>query len=441
MKRVSHTRGITILELLVTITVTTVVLAGTMTMFTKINQSVLDTNRNNEFTFQNRSLIDLFKQDFLKAGKGMNDFSVLNVHHAFNSSFAATDNTVLYPVADISYDDSTQTSEIVLQYFDYDIAGVARNNPTFFAMLDNGDSSTFGDNMTYINIYGNNKTNLDSVVKGDVVMLYRFDALRQGKAFKNDDQNPWESQRVDGKRTNDAILLEVTAVDETFSEGGDDTKIQFSKRITFGEGNVFRNTIDTTEFETKFKDGVDNPGIAIDSMASWLFEGSESRVPGLRQTGLFFARKLGSSDSFRRVHYRVTNQSGTQVLLRTENGVDEVIAENIESFNVVLGVDVPKGNTAANVNNALMDGYVTTRDPDSWTRAHNDPSNTWNITGPQFEKIIGRHAVAAIVKLVQKVEYPDPRTGTPELKRRAFEHQFKLSMTRPSHYQISNPND
>jgi len=436
-----HQRGLTLLELLVTITVTMVVLAGTMAMFTKINQSVLDTNRNNDFTFQNRSLIDLMKQDFQRAGKGMNDFSVFNVHAAFNSSFAVSTSPVLYPVADLAYDDTNKTSEIILHYFDYDISGASDENPTFFAMLDGGDTGTFGDNMTYINLMSNDEASIDGLAEGDMIMIYRFDALRQGKAFRDADKNPWESQLVDGKRTNDAVVLQVTSTESKIAEGGDETTVQFRRKVNFGNGAVFNNTIDTTSFQTSFEDGMNNPDIAIANMATWLFESSESRVPGLRQTGLFFARKLGTSDSFRRVHYKVENRSGNRVLIRNENGVEEVVAENVEEFSVRLGVDVPKGSAAEVIQNDQMDGYVSGLDPTQWTRAYDDPDNGWSVTGQQFSKIIGRHAVAAMVKLVQQVDYPDPGSGDPTFKTRAFEHQFKLSMTRPSQYQISNPND
>lgn len=440
MKRINPNKGFTLMELMVTISVTMVVLAGMMTMFTKINQSVVDTQRNNDFTFQNRSMVDLLRQDFVKAGKGMNDFSVFNLHHQFNSTFADTPSDgLLYPVADIAYDDSTQTSEIVLHYFDYDISGVAINSPTFFAILDAGDASTFGDAMTYINLFSNDESSIDTLAEGDIVMLYRFDALRQSKAYKLTDKSPWNDLRIDGFRTNDAILLEVIEVEDKESVGTGETSIQFKRRIKFGEGEVFTNGLDTTNIETRFENGIDNPESIVDEMATWLFESSESDVPGLWQKGLFFARKLGNSDSFRRIHYRVENRSGTSVLLRIENGVEEIVAENVQQFQVFLGVDVPKGFDPVTIQNDQMDGYVTSADFDQWTRAYNDPANSWSVTEDQFAQIIGRHSVAAMVKMVQQVAYPDPRTGEPTLKDRAFEHQFKLSMTRPSQYQIGNP--
>jgi len=440
MKRIKTNRGFTLMELMVTISVTMVVLAGMMTMFTKINQSVVDTQRNNDFTFQNRSLVDLLRQDFTKAGKGMNDFSVFNVNHQFNVDFAGTaSDGRLYPVADIAYDDTTQTSEIVLHYFDYDISGVAINSPTFFAILDAGDANAFGDGMTYINMLSNDETSIDSLAVGDIVMIYRFDALRQSKAFQEPDQSPWVDLRLDGFRTNDAILLEVTEVADKESVGTGDTSIQFKRTIKFGEGDVFTNNIDTSNIETRFETGIDNPDEVIDQMATWLFESSESNVPGLWQKGLFFARKLGNAESFRRIHYRVENRSGTQVLMRIENGTEEIIAENVQQFQIYLGVDVPKGFDPAVIQNDQMDGYVTSADFDQWTRAYNDPANSWSVTQEQFGQIIGRHSIAAMVKLVQQVSYPDPRTGEETLKDRAFEHQFKLSMSRPSQYQVGNP--
>lgn len=433
-------KGFTLLELLVTLTVTIGVLAGTMAMFTKINQSVIDTNRNNDFTFQNRSLIDLMRQDFTRAGRGLNDFSVFNMNHQFQSAFAGTASEGrLYPIAELAYDDATKSSEIVLHYFDYDMSGVSSDNQTFFSILDSGDSGIFGDNMTYINMMSNDQAAIDALAEGDMVLLYRFDAMRQSKAFNNPDQNPWINQLIDGFRTNDAVVLEITALDPTEALGGNEDTVQYKRRVTFGEGNVFTNTIDNTNLETRFEDGLNNPTTAANDMATWLFETNSSRVPGLWQKGLFFARKLGNASSFHRVHYRVDTLNGVRSLLRIENGIEEVIAENVESFEVAIGVDAPRGMTPDAINNEDLDGYVTSADPTQWTRAYDDPANTWSVSEPLFNQIIGRHSAAAIVRMSQRVDYPDPRTGQITYKDRAFEHQFKLSLTRPTQYQMSNP--
>ena len=419
----THSRrsGFSIVEVLTTVAVTTVVMAGVVVTFNRITRSANNATRGSDLTNSTRGLGDMLRYDFAMAGKGINDLNALNIRHRFTDAFSGRQTgdpepePFLYGIADVS-EDANGFSEISLHWFDYDLtAGDSARNPTFIA---SGVWLTGATQTGPVILQSNNTDALDGLESGDMLLFYKLHIFNQEDSFQT--SAIWNAGITDnnGDPANEAIVLQVDQViDPTLGLLGF-SDLAGVKIVTFTDGTVFSNTFPTDNIlDIAFEDYIGGLTSKLDATLN---------MPNY----VFLARKLGDKNSFNRVQYKVDRESSTDpwVLLRTHNGVEEVVATRVTQFQVRLGLDVPIGRTPGAVDRDDMDGYVTSLNPASWTGGFADSSSNWgSLTTSQFVQIIGRHTIAATVSFTQESAVKDTGDADQSVKQRSFVRIYPTS--------------
>ncbi len=412
-------QGFSLVELMTTVAITILVLAGVVTTFSKIASSSTNTSKSAALTNTTRGLTHMIGYDFASAGRGFSDLIPINIRYQFSESFytygeTEERDTYLYSISDLNYDEDTQTSEITLNYFDYDM----RNNPSFFVEVPEDEAEDWGQetHKTYNSLILSTKDNaaLAKLESGDILLIYPIHPFVE---LSSETRTPWSS--FEGK--NEAFILQVSEVGEISDQGEN----RLALTVTFGEGPVFSNTFDkppanssaiepSTDVYTSIKDRT-NSGYALPSQA-WI------------------ARKLGDVDSFNRVTYQVVSGEeggGTLALARRRNDTNELLATNVQTFTVRLGLDINPSFAAdmENMPRSEMNGQVSRLDTDFWTMGKGYDSVWDSISVDEYLIAIGRHTLQAEVEFMQQ-----GATDTTEKagedgayqQRRGFTQQYRI---------------
>ncbi len=412
--------GFSLVELLVAVGIAVVVLGGLVKTFSDITKSTANANRASDMTSVTRGVAQLLEYDLSQTGRGISDVSALNVHYKFiPPPTGIVDEAVpqlsLYGLADLDHDGSF--SEVTLQWFDYDMAGTSGvSNPTF--VVDFGDlQGLLTDPLSNFNgsamLISNNLAALRGVAEGDIFLFYKYRVFNEIEKFQTD--AIWNAGLVDALGNSDieAFILQIGSV-QTPDTDTSGLGMDYEMEITFSDDSIFERDLGSYAAETLFR-------------AYSLVLTTEVRTELKLPSALFLARKLGDSDSFNRVNYFVESRGGNNVLIRSHNGVEEVVATNVAKFDVSAGLDVTN-KAPDDILIEDMDGYVTALDADFWAMSFSDWGGS--MTVEEYRRILGRHTMAVQVDFsVESLtkDFSDADAGgSGGHKIRSFSRQFRL---------------
>lgn len=431
MKR-NYEKGFSLVELMATVAITTLVLAGVVTTFGRIASSSKNTSKSAALTNSTRGLSGLLASDFASAGRGFSDLLLINIRYQFSESFYTFGpdeerSPYMYAITDLRYDQTTESSEITMNYFDYDL----RRSPSFCflpseAETDEEDWGT-ATRTTYEGgrLYSSTVESFDQVKEGDIFLIYPLVAFVEAP---DKEKTPWNNYagRID------AVILQVSQVSEVQGgeEGGTDHMgLSAMMEITFGDGPIFSNKLDAV---------LENDEPITDKVT--FTEGLERKTGYAMDGKTWVARRLGNADSFSRITYEVIagdEAEGTQVLARRRNGTPDLVATDVQTFKVQLGLDIDPTLTAdmTQMERADMDGRVSRMTAGFWTYGK-DIDNAWDSTSEDdFRIAIGRHALQAEVEFLQMGSLDTTEQdaeGENFTQRRGFIQQYRIrNMTAP----------
>ncbi len=394
MKR-NYEKGFSLVELMATVAITTLVLAGVVTTFGKIASSSNNTSKSAALTNSTRSLNSLLSYDFASAGRGFSDLLMINIRYEFSESFYVFGDDeerspYMYAIGDLRYD-GANSSEITLNYFDYDV----RRTPSFAFLPSEAEMDDWGTpaHTTYEGgrLYTNSPEGFDVVKEGDIFLIYPLAPFVQEP---DKDKTPWD--QFEGEI--DAIILQVASVEAPQLGGEASTEhkgLSSMMEVTFGDGPIFSNTPDTV---------MENDEAPTDALE---FNDDLLREKGYQMNQrAWIARRLGDADSFNRITYEIISGEETdskQVLARRRNGVPELVATDVEIFKVRLGMDIDPSRIAdmTSLTRTDMDGRVSRLEGSFWTYGK-DHESVWDSSSEDvFRMAIGRHALQAEIEFLQ----------------------------------------
>jgi len=420
-----RSRGFSLVEVLVTLAVTSVVMGGLVATFTSVTKGIDNTTKKSSQTNTMRGLSELMRKDFAAAGQGVSDLNAYNIRALISEAVSGIDPgdpandlpPYFYGVADVDYEDVNGRffSSVTLQWFEYDLA--TDNRATFF--VSDYQWETSGTYTGPVVLSTNSTEHATDLAEGDILVFYKLRVMYEEDAY-TEDTGPaiWNAGfETNSKPDNEAIILQVKTVTSGAAGGFDDLSEKVA--VTFHDSAIFLNNYGAGNgIQTEIADSDGDLATKLDNIG---------HPPGYA----FIARKLGKENAFRRVSYSVRQMtSGDYVLVRTSNvGTDrysEIVATDVEEFEIRLGLDVQVGIEPDDVQQADIDGYVQRSDNSSWTMSYvlNPSLPTWpaGITQDEFWISIGRHTLMADVLFTQNV--PDKLEGSIT---RSFRQQFRVN--------------
>ena len=421
-------RGFSLIEVMMTILLSLVVMAGLANTLRKVQSSVKNASAGSDLSNSTRALAKLMRNDFANAGRGFGDLLAIQAHYAFNPDFVdiATEDRIMYAVDDLVKDAAgsvAETSGITLHWFDYDIGTSATGtNPTYLVNMPEGDWPIDGVYTNTLELYSMNEEHLESLEPGDVLFFYKHEILTEQDWFIDGDAIWNRDEMEDGGdfEKNSGVILQIGEVSSLSESIDEDLPGMSLVTINFAaEGTFFTNDLSTSINNTQF------PGYNFTEDLGVAIRDSEQGYPSL-PADVHVARKLGDEKSFHRVQYSVEQETGDDpaVLIRTHNGSREVIATNVTEFSIKIGMDIAPGLPPDAVMRTDMDGYVSIGEMDNWTQSYSD----YGTTAELFRTMIGRHAVSAEVSFTQEAFVRDrsDTTMTTGKKTRSFVEQFRI---------------
>ncbi|MDJ0835110.1 MAG: prepilin-type N-terminal cleavage/methylation domain-containing protein [Acidobacteriota bacterium] len=419
-------KGVSLVEVLLTVAITAVVMAGLVTTISQVTRSVNNATRKTAQTNAVRGLSEMLRHDISAAGMGVGDLNAYNIHFVLNENLTGIDPEesqasqlapFFFGIDDLDYDmvNGRNFSSITLQWFDYDFTATD-TRPTFFVSDYQWESS--GTYSGPVQLSSSNADHINDLKEGDILVFYKVRLLYEGALYE--DNAIWNAglTDVDGNPENEAVILQVGSVSSGGSGGY--TDLPEKAIITFKENGIFLNN---------FPDDADRMKTKIEGTSGDL--ASELSDLGHPPKYTFMARKLGSEDSFRRVRYHVeySSDADTLVLLRTSNvglnSYEEVVATNITEFEIRLGLDVTVGKAPDTIVRDDVDGYVSNTETDKWTMTRG--VNPYGLPGwgsislDDYRIVLGRHALTADLMFTQSVS--DIYAGSSS---RSFRQQIRI---------------
>ena len=404
-----RSRGFSLVEVLITVAITTVVMAGLVTTFAQVTKGVNNATRKTAQTNSVRGLSEMLRHDLSAAGSGVGDLRAYNTHFVLSEDVTGIDPggsnaddlaPFFYGIDDLAYDvvNTKLFSSITLQWFDFDYTGTD-SMPIFFASDYEWDAG--GTYTGPMQLATNNENHLDNLESGDIMIFYKLRLMLEAGLYK--DNVIWNAglTDLDGNPDGEAIILQVATV--TAGGTGGFSDLTYKGEVTFKSDGVFMNSF--SQIDDRMKTMIeDNSGTLIGNLSD------EGHPP----KWAFVGRKLGGAGSFHRVRYHVeyATEMKAYVLLRSSNvgttSYDEVVATDIYEFEIRLGLDVPVGTAPDAVLRADMDGYVSSADGTRWTMGTGtNPYGLpgWgSLTNDQYKMMIGRHALVADLLFTQQVD-------------------------------------
>ena len=434
MRACSRRRAFSIVELLVTIAVTTLVLGGVMVTFNKINRTTKNAVKGNELTANAQSLWTVLREDLANAGKGFNDIGILDLHYKYNPSFVLDNSEapILFPIEYLQ-GGSGLDSEIIINRFDYDFA--QSSTPTFIAAFDDPDAADGSATPGGIRVFSNTASQLDGVKIGDIFAVYKYGMIADTEAYQRAQETGgtvWQflnDTSSTPRPKNEAMILQVTSLNgPNRINVGEEQRMQSVLELGFGDGDIFINNLTGNVANTDLTDTIAGDIMETgNTIASSILPSPSSGITKISPNFLF-ARKLGDSRSFHRIRYYVDEVDGKKVLVRSDNGEEQILLAGLNDFKIQIGLDIPNGVATQDLASNQMDGYVTSQDPDQWILDFGD----WALSAAETRRVVGRHAVAAIVEVeFESNQYDDAVGDSPVRRRRRVHQQFRLGTTLP----------
>jgi len=421
------TRGYSLVEILVTLAVTSLVLAGLVSTFTTVSQGINNTTKKSSQTNTLRGLSEMMRKDFAAAGQGVSDLNAYNIRYVLSSGFTGINNDdgsadrprYFYGVHDVDFEpvSGKDFSSVTLQWFDYKYASGA-DRPTFFV-----SDYQWEDSGTYVGplvLSTSDPDHIDDLQSGDIMVFYKLRVMYDQDAYAAD-AGPaiWNAgHETDGFPDNEAIILQIDSITQGASGGFDD--LDYKVQITFKSDGLFYNNFPDPEERMQTRIPVQSGNLA------------DKIDKGHPPPQSFIARKLGDEESYRRVVYsiRKMDSSNNYVLIRSSNvgttSYEELVATNVSDFRVRLGLDLAVGIEPGLVQRSDVDGYVTLTDNTAWTMSYTynpglPPWPTSDIDLDDFRTVIGRHTLTADVLFTQKA---DDKLDSSVV--RTFRQQFRV---------------
>jgi prepilin-type N-terminal cleavage/methylation domain-containing protein len=425
-EKMTNRRGFSLVEIMVTIAVSTLVLSGIVLTFNRITASANNAARGSSLTNTTRGLADLIKYDLQSAGRGIADLSALDIRYRFTPEYSGWESgdpepePYFYGIEDLIFNQTDETTEIILHTFDYDYSASGKGkNPTFVIAFD--DDENWPDTGAYVGpvyLASNSQADLEGLANGDIIIFYKQHVFAEASAFE--DHAIWNAGivDVDGNPDNEALILQVGTVGDITAESHA-LGLDFEAAVTFQYGPIFdNNPPDTNRLNTRWEKPAET------------FSTGMSDTLGIPKN-TFLGRKLGDGNSFNRIHYYVTRASDDDpiVLIRSVNGVEQVVATGVTDFSIRLGIDVPLDLSPDSIDRKThMDGYVSRLDSSAWTRGFEDTVNPWaSLSNADFKRVIGRHAIAAEVSFTQESLEGDTAEKDGHNRSRTFVQQFTIA--------------
>lgn len=428
--------GFSLTELMLALLLTVIIGTGLMVTFKSIRAATSDSIRANGITTSLKSLSNQLRYDFSNAGRGFTDLSLYNIQYQFMNDFINEPNAGknFYGITDHTRE-ADGNSAITLQWFDYEInRGPTSITPTFlFSFANPGVTNPLDAG----NLHSNSVNALTDVQEGDIFLVYSIAPMLTSNTsqYLRDEATkpaPWNNPALNPNTTvgNNAVLVQANAVGAITPPA--DSSLQNARAVTFGAvaGTVFNNNFPGGGLTRGMDPSATLTNAAALTLANLSVDGS-----GAITQPQFLARKLGNSNNFHRVTYYVeTAPSGRKTLMRQHNNDDpEVIAVNIDNFQISLGFDVDPSIAPADVLLADQNGSVNAN--------VNEPDSFWIEDGTaypgsleDYHIFVGRHAIAAKVSFTQS-SLTDSWTGGPSQPvQRSFEQQFRVNSFLPMPY-------
>ncbi len=406
----TRARGLTMIEILTTLAVTAVILAGIFMTFNKMNVGIKNAMRSNDLVYNVRGLYQMMQADLATAGRGVSDVNTLQIHFAHDEAVAGEE--FFYGV--VSRPQLNGHSQVIFQWFDYDVT----RNPTYPVI--NPDAAAFDTDgswlatPTSVELHSNDPTDpeIANIAPGDIFLIYNpsinydRDLHEQIHSSVNGDFS-WQEEVLG----NGALILEATNVIPDLANNR--VTLQFDNRAT---------TFDNTPTLPR------NPQVSnysdVNQLVSDMVREGLARFAFKPPPSVWLARKLSSVNGFHRVRYWV-NSSDALIRSETVNGtvVDLVLATNVSEFNFKIGLDIDDPLNPANQEPAAWNSSVS----------YSDGAAFWPEEGTSASDIIliGRHALAAKMKLTlrsQTQDLLDNQAGDDGGTHRTmhFERQFQI---------------
>ena len=403
----SRRRGFSLVELLITITISMILIGGVIFTFNNINIGVKNAERSNDLTAVMRNAASILQADLSEAGRGLGDLSTLQIH--FQSSLADANEPYFYGI--VGQSELNGFSQVVFQWFDYDPA----NEPTFVVM--NPASAVGGNWVSPISTMDLHLANaadpaLSSVSLGDIFVVYdptiMFNRGLHETLYTNIMPDYSFDESVLG---NGAMLLQVDAVQPFLADG--------RVTVTFGSSGTFENSL--TPPANQYRNTESDFTVLVTRALADGKDEFQFKPP----TGVWLARKLGSQGSYRRIRYFV---NGDNALIRRDESTgvnqDLVLATNITEFEFFVGTDIANPLNPVEQDPAAWDNSVRSDETDKWFGSANNVNEAI---------LIGRHAVSARIKLSVKALIQDvmdteaaENRADGQYKQRTLEKRFKI---------------
>ena len=160
-------RAFSLVELLVTITISMILIGAVVFTFNNINIGVRNTSRSNDLTTVMRNASTMLQSDLSEAGRGLGDLSTLQIH--FLTSQADADEIYFYGI--VGQSELNGYSQIVFQWFDYDPI----QQPSYVIMNPaSAPGGTWVSPITSMDLHLANiaDTALTEIVQGDIFVIY-----------------------------------------------------------------------------------------------------------------------------------------------------------------------------------------------------------------------------------------------------------------------------
>ncbi len=428
--------GFSLTELMLALLLTLIIGTGLMVTFKSIRSTTSDSIRANDITTSLKSLSNQLRYDFSNAGRGFTDLSLYNIQYQFMNDFINEPNVGknFHGITDHTRE-ADGNSAITLQWFDYEInRGAESITPTFVFSFAN---PAVTNPLDAGSLHSNNVNALNGVQEGDIFLVYSIAPMLTSNTsqYLRDEASkpaPWNNPALGPSTTvgNNAVLVQVNAVGAITPPAT--SSLQNERAVTFGAvaGTIFSNNFPGGGLTR----GMD-PAVTLTNASALTDASLAISSNGAVTSPQFLARKLGNSNNFHRVTYYVeTAASGRKTLMRQHNNDDpEVIAINIDNFQISLGFDVDPAIAPANVLLADQNGSVNANisEPDSYWI---EDSSAYPNGLDDYHVFVGRHAVAAKVSFTQS-SLTDSWTGGPSQPvQRSFEQQFRINSFLPMPY-------
>ena len=181
-------RAFSLIEILLTLAITSVVMAGLVATFSSVSRGVNNTTKKSAQTNTVRGLSELMRKDFTSAGQGVGDLIAYDIRYLLSESLTGvpvSDGTAdrpifFYGVSDIDYGDvgGDSFSSVTLQWFEYDYATDTR--PTFFVSGNDWEAS--GNYQGPVVLSSSNPNHVTDLKAGDILIFYKLRLMYQADA-------------------------------------------------------------------------------------------------------------------------------------------------------------------------------------------------------------------------------------------------------------------